>query len=403
MRVLRLCSVYEAAPDSLAASSGFDAIGGMQVHTAALTAELDARGVDQVVVTAFRPANPRTEPVGTSGRVVRVGIPIGHVRQLYGFAAVPAIVRVGPVDVVHAHLGEDLAVAPLARWAAVRSRAPLTVTVHCSPRHTVVPHDLRSGILNTVGALAESALIRAADAVMVLTDQLARRLARSGIPASRIRVIPVGIALDAFRRPRPRPDAMDGRRWIVYAGRLVPEKGVRDLLEAFVELRVLDVALMLVGDGPDRSELESLARRLGVGSRVRFTGAVPNEVAAAYLQHADVAVLPSWYEERGRVLVEAMAAGTPVVATRTGGIPDTVRDGENGLLVSPRAPRNLAATIHRVLSNEGLAASLVAAGRLTAAAHGLDALADETLTAYCASLSLAAQRARHRVRAVSAP
>jgi glycogen(starch) synthase len=403
MRVLRLCSAYEAAPDSLTASSGFDAIGGMQVHTAALTAELDARGIDQIVVTAFRPSNPRTETVGTSSRVVRVGIPIGHVRQLYGLAAVPEIVRAGPVDVVHAHLGEDLAIAPLARWAAGRSRAPLAVTVHCSPRHTVVPHDLRSGILNTVGAVAESALIRAADAVMVLTDQLARRLERSGVPGSRIRVIPVGIALDVFRKPRPRPEAMDGRRWIVYAGRLVREKGVRDLLDAFAELRVLDTALMLVGDGPDHSELESLAWRLGVSSRVRFTGAVPNEATAAYLQHADVAVLPSWYEERGRVLVEAMAAGTPVVATRTGGIPDTVRNGENGLLVSPRDPRNLAATIHRVLSNERLATSLVAAGRVTAAGHGLDFLTDETVIAYGASLAVAAQRARHRVEAVNFP
>jgi glycosyltransferase involved in cell wall biosynthesis len=238
---------------------------------------------------------------------------------------------------------------------------------------------------------------------MVLTEQLARRLERSGTPGSRIRVVPVGISLDAFRRPRSRPDSMGRRRWIVYVGRLVREKGVRDLIEAFAELRVLDTALMLVGDGADRSKLGSLAGSLGVGGRVRFTGGVPNETAAAYLQHADVAVLPSWYEERGRVLLEAMAAGTPVVATRTGGIPETVRDGENGLLVSPRDPRTLAATIHRLLSDERLAKSLVAAGQVTAAAHGLDALADETVSAYGRALALAANRASHGFQAVSAP
>jgi Glycosyltransferase Family 4 len=79
----------------------------MQIHTASLTSELDARGIDQIVVTAFRPANPHTETVGTSARVVRVGLPIGRMRQLYGLAAIPEIIRAGRVDLVHAHIGED--------------------------------------------------------------------------------------------------------------------------------------------------------------------------------------------------------------------------------------------------------------------------------------------------------
>ncbi len=109
---------------------------------------------------------------------------------------------------------------------------------------------------------------------------------------------------------------------------------------------------------------------------------MPHAEVAAYLQHADLVVLPSWFEERGRVLLEAMAVGAPVVATDVGGIPQTVHDGVNGLLVPPRSPNGLAKAIDRILGAPALAASMSAAGRTTALEHGTDALAAETLRAY---------------------
>jgi alpha-maltose-1-phosphate synthase len=114
-------------------------------------------------------------------------------------------------------------------------------------------------------------------------------------------------------------------------------------------------------------------------------------------------VLPSWYEERGRVLLEAMAVGTPVVATRTGGIPATVQDGVTGLLVPPRDPRRLAAAIDRVLGDEGLAASMAAAGRAAASEHGIEALADATLATYDTVLGRVAERRPRDIRLVDAP
>jgi glycosyltransferase involved in cell wall biosynthesis len=107
----------------------------------------------------------------------------------------------------------------------------------------------------------------------------------------------------------------------VYAGRLVREKGVQELIAAFGTLATPDAALVIVGDGADRATLEAAARRVASGHRIRFVGTVPHDRIGAFLQQADVVVLPSWYEERGRVLLEAMAVGTPVVATRTGGSP----------------------------------------------------------------------------------
>jgi glycosyltransferase involved in cell wall biosynthesis len=384
--VLRLCSVFEVPPGSLVAARRFDAVGGMQIHTSRLTSELDARGVEQVVVTAYRPGAPRTERVGTRARVVRTGVPIARFRQLWAAAAIPTIARLRNVDLVHVHVGEDLAVVPLARWAASRARAPLVVTMHCSLQHTLARHDLRSLVLRAAGARAELRAQREADAVLVLTERLAMGIVASGVSSSRVRVVPVGIDLEAFAQPVPRPEEMDGERWIVYGGRLVMEKGVSDLLVAFSRIDAPNVGLLLVGEGPARGVVLNLARKLGVGDRVRLVGPVPHGLMPRYLQHAEMVVLPSWYEERGRILLEAMAAGRPVVATATGGIPETVHDGINGLLVPPRNPVRLAAAIDRLLGDPHLAAGLAEAGRSRAEGHATPALADATLSSYEAVL-----------------
>ena len=402
VRVLRLCSVYEAPPEAFRRSVGFDAIGGMQVHTARLTEALDARGVGQTVITAYRPGAERVQLAGVRSRVVRVGLPIRRFRQLYGLAAVREIAASGRVDLVHVHLGEDLAIVPLARWAASRARVPLVATVHCSLGHTLVGHDARSSVLRVVGGPVQSSLLRSADALLVLSDRITDELVASGVPGARIRVVPLGIRLDTDRPPA-RPESMDARRSIVYAGRLVREKGVRELVAAFGALAAADAGLVIVGDGPDRAALESAARGLASGHRIRFVGAVAHTRIGAYLRHADLVVLPSWYEERGRVLLEAMAVGTPVVATRTGGIPATVQDGLNGLLVAPRDPRRLAAAIDRVLGDEGLAASLAAAGRAVASEHGIEALADATFAAYAEVRGLVAARRGDEIIPVNAP
>jgi glycosyltransferase involved in cell wall biosynthesis len=390
MRVLRLCSVYEAPPEAFMRSAGFDAIGGMQVHSARLTEALDARELRQTVVTAYRPGAERLQLVSVRSRVVRVGLPIRRFRQLYGVAAVPEVARTGHIDLVHVHLGEDLAIAPLARWAASRAGVPLVVTVHCSLVHTLVGHDTRTTMLRTVGGPMQSWLLRSASAVLVLNERTADRLVASGVPRSRVRVSPLGIELDGVTGPRPA--SMGRGRRIVYAGRLVREKGVQELLAAFGTLTTPDTGLVIVGDGPERAALEAAARGVASGHRIRFVGAVPHDRVGVFLRHADVVVLPSWYEERGRVLLEAMASGTPVVATRTGGVP--VRDGLNGLLVPPRDPRRLAQAIDRVLGDEALADSMAEEGRATSAGHGIDALAEATLTVYEAVLGRGSERPR---------
>ena len=370
-RVLRLASVFPV-PDGALVAAGFDPVGGMQNHTGQLSAELDRLDVPQTVLTAYRPGAARQEPLGRHGTVLRVGVPTRRLRQGYGLAAARALRRLsGRYDVVHAHLGEDAAVLLVALAAARRWSAPLVVTVHMSPRHTLAGTGLRAGFLRTVGGAVETLALRRAAAVVTLTDRLAG-LVRGGVPADRIHVIPSGTRVfDAVAR---------GPTGVLFVGRLHRQKGVDTLIRALPLLP--EATVMLVGDGPERAPLRRLATDLGVADRVTVTGFVPHGMVPGLLAGADVVVLPSRYEELGTALVEAMAAGRPVVASHVGGIPELVRDGVDGLLVPPDDPAALAKAVTRVLANPVLAAELGASGRARVAGHDWAALAGRVLGVY---------------------
>jgi glycosyltransferase involved in cell wall biosynthesis len=149
---------------------------------------------------------------------------------------------------------------------------------------------------------------------------------------------------------------------LLYVGRLMPEKGVDTLLTALAS--VPDARLLIVGGGNERHRLEALARQLGVDGRVDFHGGISDRaVLQAVYRRAALFVLPSHSEGLGCVLLEAMAAGVPIVATNAGGIPDLVADGVNGLLVPPQDSAALAAALRRALGDPQLRRSLAARGR----------------------------------------
>jgi glycogen synthase len=174
IRVLRLCSVFEPPPSALVGKGvKFDPIGGMQNHTAELTRALDRRGVVQTVLTTRPPTAPRFQRLGDHARVIRLGLPVRRFRQLYGLqAAIIAPILAVWADVVHVHLGEDLAVLPVGAAAARFHRLPLVLTVHTSLRHTLAVSDLRSAVLKTVGSPIERWGEHSAEAVLVITPRL---------------------------------------------------------------------------------------------------------------------------------------------------------------------------------------------------------------------------------------
>ena len=132
-------------------------------------------------------------------------------------------------------------------------------------------------------------------------------------------------------------------------GQLIPQKGFELVIRAIA--RLPEATLAIVGEGPEAAALKRLAERLGIGGRVRFLGAMPQERLAAVYNAADVLVLASAREGYPNVLLEALACGTPVVATAVGGVPEIVRDSVAGRLIEDRSPEALAGAIRDLLAD----------------------------------------------------
>jgi glycogen(starch) synthase len=386
LRVLRLCSVFLSPSDALTGrGAGFDPVGGMQSHTGQLTAALDRLGVVQRVVTSRPPGTPARQTLGRHAVVRRHGLPLRMARQGYWAGAAPTLMGLAPgADLVHVHLGEDIAVLPLAFAAAARGRLPVVMTVHTSVRHTLVAHDWRSEFVRRVGGPIEHLAERRADAVIPLTDRLAALLTRAGVDPDRVTVIPSGIDPQLFAHPGDDPLPPSTRPRVLYVGRLHAQKGVQTLLRAVPLLRS-DVDVVVIGDGPHRAELERLAGELGVGDRVRFLGFLHHDRVPDALRAADLLVMPSRYEELGSTLLEAMAAGLPVVASNTGGIPSVVEDGVTGRLVEPDDVASFARAIDEVVGDADARALMSAYALERAGAFEWPALAERVLEVYRAA------------------
>jgi len=185
----------------------------------------------------------------------------------------------------------------------------------------------------------------------------------------------------------PRSDRRDPARGFVigYVGRLVPEKGVDLLLEAVSDLTGI-WRLHIVGKGPQQSSLESTARRLGVGDRVTFEGALPSLRMPAFYRELDALVLPSrsqpnWVEQFGRVLIEAMACGVPVIGSDCGEIPHVI--GEAGLIFPEGETLALRECLTRLMREPGLWAELSRRGRERVLEHFTQAeIAARTVAVY---------------------
>jgi glycosyltransferase involved in cell wall biosynthesis len=180
-----------------------------------------------------------------------------------------------------------------------------------------------------------------------------------------VAVIPqFGVDPEIFEPTLQTPDP--GRGFVIgYVGRFVPEKGVNLLVEAAAGLPGL-WQLVLAGSGPDRGELERLARELGIGERVFFDGQIPSTQMPAFFQQLDVLVLPSrtqsnWMEQFGRVLVEGMACGIAVVGSNSGEIPSVI--GDAGLIFQENDAADLRQQLHRLQDQPELRRELGRRGR----------------------------------------
>jgi glycosyltransferase involved in cell wall biosynthesis len=170
---------------------------------------------------------------------------------------------------------------------------------------------------------------------------------------------------------------------ITFIGRLDYLKGVHILFEALIKLKADGIAvnLTIIGDGPDRDRLTILARDKNILNSIRFCGEVENILP--YMQKSALFVLPSLSEGLSNVLLESMACGLPVIATRVGGNPDVIQDNVNGILVEPEHPDHLHQALKKVLLDKALAEQLGREARKTVEEKfSLQAVTDQYLSLY---------------------
>ncbi|HET8526759.1 MAG TPA: glycosyltransferase family 4 protein [Actinomycetota bacterium] len=364
MKVLLACPYDWATP------------GGVQVHVHDLAQALEARDHQTLIVA------PGAEP-SPNGHVRIVGRPVrlpyrGTVapisfspRSWRGVRA--ALESFGP-DIVHVHEPFTPSTSMLAVLAAT---VPVVATFHAWLDRSRLM-ELSAPVLRQIDRRIDAAI-----AVSEAAASFARHVRRGSIE-----IVPNGVDVARFARPTDPLEGLPTGRRILWVGRLDPQKGFGVMVDAFARLarELDDVYLLVAGEGRDRVALRSLARR--ARNRVVPFGAVPNDQLPPYHAAADVFCSPAVGQESfGLTLVEAMAAGVPVVATDIPGYREVVRNGVDGLLVRPNDPEALAGAIRRVLSEPELASALAAAGRARAAEFAWDAVVPRLEAVYGRALS----------------
>lgn len=213
-------------------------------------------------------------------------------------------------------------------------KKPVIIKVHGSDVNIYTKSILRKKMV--------SCALRNSDKVIAVSNALKQKLVAIGVPAEKIQVIPNGVDTELFKpldqaECRKKLGLPLDKKIILYAGNFAQVKGVDILVEAFGEMvrSRVDILLLLVGDGPLETMLRSRVRELGIEGSVIFSRRTTHDSVPCYMNACDVFCLPSRSEGCPNVVLEALACGTPVVATQTGGMPEIIKNGRLGVLVDP--------------------------------------------------------------------
>jgi glycosyltransferase involved in cell wall biosynthesis len=330
-------------------------VGGAQTYVASLLPALV--GHFDVAVAAHGPG-PLCEAAGAAGvrfhPLQNVRRPISLWRDLAGLYELTRLLRRERPDILHASSSKA---GVLGRLAGFFARVPVRIfTVH---GWAFAAH---SGFSSRLYRWLDR-LVEPLTTVTICVSERERAAGLAAGTCARERTVVIPNAVDVEGAPRSRPVERE-RPLILAVGRLKAPKDFPTLIRALGDLRPDSFEAVIVGDGPDRPRLEEEIETLGLTGPVRLAGErrdVPELLAAA-----DVFVLPSVSEGLPVSVLEAMAAGLPVVASRVGGVPEQVSDGQTGLLVEPGDPNALAAALARLIAEPSLRRRLGAAGRARA-------------------------------------
>ncbi|MGW0419929.1 glycosyltransferase [Streptomyces sp. NPDC003015] len=394
----RVAMVSEHA-SPLAELGGPDA-GGQNVYVAQLAAQLARRGHEVVVYT--RRDDPRLpERVVTPDGVKVVHVPAGPPAPIPKDELLPYMEEFGawlarewatePPDVVHAHFWmSGMAAVAGARAVGV----PVVQTYHALG--TVKKRHQGAADTSPPDRVAiETAVGRECSGIIATCEDEVRELVAMGLPRRRIHVVPCGVDPVQFAPVTAARRDWSARRRLLTVGRLVPRKGFDRAIRALAD--VPDAELLVAGGPepallfaePETERLCAIAEECGVADRVTLLGGVSRTRMPALMSGADLVLSVPRYEPFGIVPVEAMACGTPVVATAVGGQLDTVADGVTGVLVPPDDDHDLAGTVRELLDDPRRLSRYGAAGRRRVLARFTwDRVADGVTRVYSAVSSV---------------
>lgn len=365
--------------------------GGMNVYVRELACRLGQRG-HQVDIFTRTSGPAKVEEVDRQVRLVHMpaGPPGTDKEGLYQY--LPELARkIGayaeaqgnPYDLVHSHYW-------LSGWVGQMLKARWRVP-HLIMFHTLAEAKVAAGGREPPHRLqAERRIAQEADRIVCASHHEAEILARLyHVPRERMVVIPCGVDTGLFRplaqeMARRLLGLPQGRPILLFVGRLEPLKGLDALMRA-VALLPPSVLLLVVGGEEDhagRRSLRDLARSLGVEERVRFQPAVPHPTLPLWYNAADICIIPSLYETFGMVALEAMACGLPVVATKVGGLQETIVDGVSGVLFWPPRADVLAHRLTELLADEQLRRRLGQEARRRAQAYAWEKVATQVEALY---------------------
>ena len=369
----------------------------MNVHVKELARSLARRGAAVDIFTREHD-HPEADAPGIGDGVNVVHLPAGPADAPLAdqFSYLPDFVA-GMHDYRAAHDLDYSAVHShywLSGWAGRRFAAEI-LAPHLITFHTLslIKMQSRSGEDEPpVRQETEREIIATADRVIAFSPHERDAMVRLyDADASRIELVPCGVDLSRFR-PLGRAAArhqlgINGHKVLLFVGRIEALKGVDLLLHTTAHLETdAEVQVLVVGsDGNGSGELDRLRRLaddLDVGKSVEFVGRVPQEQLAWYYSAADVCVIPSFYESFGLAALESMACGTPVVASRVGGLSTIVEHGRTGYLKSWRCPEAFAHSLEMILSNRSLQDSMGMAARRRAETLSWDQVAAQMLELY---------------------
>jgi glycosyltransferase involved in cell wall biosynthesis len=348
-------------------------MGGPALHVSYLTAGLRERGYETTLVAGNLARGESSMAfVADAAGVEIVRLPQLHrevsvVYDALSVASLVKLIREHRPHILHTHTAKAGAVGRIAARLAGDARPPIVV-------HTFHGHVLEGYFGPAKAELfrrVEQALARDTSRLIAVSPEVRDDLVELGVaPAEKFAVVRLGIELG--ERTRPAADARtqlrrlfgvpEDRFVVGWIGRMTAVKRLPDVLEAFRRLRErgVDATLCLVGEGPDRTDVEALAHRLGIMRDCLFVGYQRD--VAPYYAFFDALLLPSANEGTPVVAIEALAAGLPVVATAVGGVPDVVEDGVDGFLVRRGDVDGLADRLQRLADDPELRRAMGRAG-----------------------------------------